>query len=158
MLNCLDIVLYKPPKDEIIEDDDLQIIGETDPADLSTDSEDQESSDFPVRSLTDFTVYNMETHQLVPVAELLQIQYGGSTIYSASGTVKPYVEDDEDEDENEVFDEEEIEDSLREDEKDIQVVKLSKIIEFDIHHVSSRKKKLDRYALSSYPIGLLTEI
>jgi DNA (cytosine-5)-methyltransferase 1 len=101
----------------------------------------------------------MEKRQLVPVAELLQIQYGGSTIYTASGTVKPYVEDeDEDENENEVVDEEEIEDSLREDGKDIQVVKLSKIVEFDIHHVSSRKKKLDRYALSSYSIALLTGI
>ena len=55
--------------------------------------------------------------------------------------------DDEDEDEDEVIDEEEVDDPLLRGEMDGQVVKLSQILEFDIHHVSSRKKKLDRYAL-----------
>lgn len=126
----------------------MQVIGETDPADLSADSDDDESSDVPVRLLTDFTIYDLKTLQLVPVAELLHIQYGGSTVYAASGTVKPYVEnDDDDEDEDEVVDEEEVEESLHQDEGDVQVIKLLKIVEFDIHSVSSRKKKLDRYVL-----------
>ena len=125
----------------------MQIIGETDPADLSTDSEEGGTSDVPVRLLTDFTIYNLETRQLVPVAELLQMQYGGSTVYTASGTVKPYVDDDDDddEDENEDVNEEEVEDSVLQYGNDVQVVRLSKIVEFDIHNVSSRKK-LDRYA------------
>ena len=122
----------------------MQIIGETDPADISTDSEDDESSDSPVRLLTDFTIYNVETNQLVPVGELLQIQYRGSTVYAASGTVKPYVDDDDDDEYED--DEEEVEDSLIRDGNDDQVVRLSKIVEFDIHHVSLRKKKLDRSA------------
>lgn len=123
----------------------MQIIGETDPTELSSDCEEDESSDVPVRLLTDFTIYNMETCQLVPVGELLRIQYGCSTVYGASGTVEPYVEDEQDEeDEVEVVDEDDVDDSLLQDGKDDQIVKLSDIVEFDIHHVSSRGKKLDR--------------
>lgn len=139
-------MVYQLLNDELVEDDNLQIIGETDPTDLSSDNDDEETSGIPVRLLTDFSLYNLETRQLVPVAELLQIQYGGSTVYAASGTVKPYVEDDDDdEDENEVVDEDEDEDSLLQDGDDVQVVRLSTIVEFDIHNVSSRKKRLDRY-------------
>jgi len=148
-------VVYQFSNDELVEDDNLQIIGETDPTDLSSDSDDEETSDVPVRLLTDFSLYNLETRQLVPVAELLQIQYGGSTVYAASGTVKPYVEDD-DEDEDEVVDEDEDEGSLLQDGDDVQVVRLSKIMEFDIHNVSSRKKRLDRYGSLSVYTYLLT--
>jgi hypothetical protein len=144
LLICLCLVVYQFSNDELVEDDNLQIIGETDPTDLSSDSDDEETSAVPVRLLTDFSLYNLETRQLVPVAELLQIQYGGSTVYAASGTVKPYVEDDE-EDEDEVVDDDEDEGSLLQDGDDVQVVRLSKIMEFDIHNVSSRKKRLDRY-------------
>lgn len=124
----------------------MQIIGETDPADLSADSDD-EHGDIPVRLLTDFTIYEMETCDLVPVAELLQIQFNTSKIYGASGKVKPYVEEEDDDD-----------DSIDDDDnsslqgyrgKGDQIVKLSKIVEFDLHHVSSRQKKLDRYDRST---------
>lgn len=135
---------------EIYEDDNLQIIGETDPADLSADSED-EHDDIPVRLLTDFTIYEMETCNLVPVAELLQIQFDASTIYGASGKVKPYAEDDdddEDDDGDSIADENSSLQGYRG--NDDQIVKLSKILEFDVHHVSLRQKKLDRYDESAF--------
>lgn len=141
-------IVYKVLNDELAEDDNLQIIGETDPADLSdSESEDDDSRDLPVRLISDFTIYDMETFALVPVAELLQIQFGGSAVYGASGVVKSFVDNDDDGDENDVIDEEDVESELLEgQDDDQQLVKLSKVLEFNIHHASKRKK-LDRQAL-----------
>lgn len=132
----------------LAEDANLQIIGEVDPASLSDDSDDEEDT-IPVRELTDFVIYDLESRDLVPVGELLGLGYYGKS-YGASGIVKPhkYREDDYDEDdEDDVLDgEEEVDDSLLDYD---QYVELSKVERFDVHHVPSgkRKKVLDRHVL-----------
>ncbi|KZP21168.1 S-adenosyl-L-methionine-dependent methyltransferase [Athelia psychrophila] len=124
----------------LAEDANLQIIGEVDPASLSDDSDDEEDT-IPVRELTDFVIYDLESRDLVPVGELLGLGYYGKS-YGASGIVKPhkYREDDYDEDdEDDVLDgEEEVDDSLLDYD---QYVELSKVERFDVHHVPSGKRK-----------------
>lgn len=144
-------------REEIAEDDNLQIIGETDPADFSADSED-EHGDIPIRLLTDFTIYEIETCRLVPVAELFQIRLGTSTIYGASGKVKPYVEDDEDDNDIDIDIDDDNSSLQGSQTKFDQIIKLSKILEFDVHHVSSREKKLDRYDESILLFEKSTEV
>lgn len=143
-------VIHKVPLVALTEDDNLQIIGEIDPSDLTNydgDVEDEEDT-VPVRELYDFAIYDMDTLQLVPVAQLLWLTFG-NTIYGASGIVKPHrhrEHDYDEDDEDDIIDEEEVDDSLLGDQFE-QYVKLSKINEFDIHHVphGKRKKVLDRY-------------
>lgn len=113
---------------------------------MSDDSDDEEDT-IPVRELTDFVIYDLKSRDLVPVSELLGLGYSGKS-YGASGIVKPHKhrEDDYDEDDEDdlLYDEEEVDDSLLGYE---QYVELSKVERFDVHHVSSgkRKKVLDRH-------------
>ena len=133
-------VVYCVADDELIEDHNLQIIGETDPREFSDDGNGNENQDIPVRQLNDFVIYNLATNEVVSVAELTQIRYSPSTDYGSSGLVEPWV-DDEDGDQEDITE-------AGEDPSPGQRVKLSKLIEFDVHHFSDRKRKLDRYASS----------
>jgi hypothetical protein len=93
----------------------------------------------PVRLLNDFVIYNLVTLEVVPVAELTQIQYSTTAAYGASGIAEAWV--DEDDDQGDDIDPEEVgEEPLMR-----QRVKLSKIVEFNVHHFSQRKQNLDRY-------------
>lgn len=66
--------MYKIARDEITEDANLQIIGETDPReDCDSDWEDDDDDSMPVRLLKDFTVYNMDDNTLVHIAELIAL-------------------------------------------------------------------------------------
>ena len=140
------LAVYKIAHDEITEDNNLQIIGETDPLEDRDSDWDSEDDSMPVRLLKDFTVYKMEDNALVHIAELIAVGpgYGGPSTYGASGIVEPYVDDhEEDEDEDDVVEEDYIEPSMVLD-KMKQTVKLSTIIEFNIHDISKRKR-LNRY-------------
>jgi len=76
------------PDDEYDEDENFQVIGETDFADLSV-SDDSEV--VPVRILTDFAVYESRTRRLVPIFELVSVNLAvNSKNYQASSCVKPY--------------------------------------------------------------------
>lgn len=120
-----------------MEDEDLQIIGETE---IREQASDDDPNDIPVRVLSDFSIYDSEVQQLIKTEQLLAlIESENSTPpdchYRASGSVQPFVDDDDDDDD----DDETGEDSFEQDTEEIQRVALSPIIEFNIHHVSDEK-------------------
>ena len=119
--------VYEAFNDEIIEDEDLFVAGET-PVGENED-------DIPVRVLQDFSIYDMETSELVSVADLLELQFSRST-FGSSGLVKPWI-DESDESSNES-------DTSSNSSEDGDYVKLSKILELNIHDLSDDGKELDR--------------
>ena len=140
------LAVYNIVDDEVIEDNNLQIIGETDPREDPDGDLDDEDDSIPVRLLKDFTVYKMEDNALVHIAELIPLgpDYGGSSTYGASGIVEPVNDHEvEEEDEDDVVEEDYIESSTVLG-KIKQTVKLSRIIEFNIHDIS-KSKRLNRY-------------
>jgi DNA (cytosine-5)-methyltransferase 1 len=96
---------------------------------------DEDEGDIPVRILQDFSIYNMETFELVSVAELLNLQFSRST-FGSSGMVKPWIDE---------FDDSSKEsDTSSNNPEDGDYVKLSKILELNIHDLSDDGKELDR--------------
>jgi DNA (cytosine-5)-methyltransferase 1 len=83
----------------------------------------------PVRLLDDFTIYDWDTLRLVPIADLLDL--GPSTHYGASGLVRPWVDDDTDDD----SDEGEF--------SSPPAIKLAPIIELNVHHFTPLTGSLD---------------
>lgn len=139
-------IYHRAREHEFPESGDFQVIGETDPVEYS-DSEDEEG--VPVRVLTDFTIYDAKTRQLVPIAELLTLNHGATRTYTASGCVKAWIDEDEWEDDefDQDEDEEDEDDSrsssqLREDR--VQRVKLTRIKKFTLHDMKKRGRQLDR--------------
>lgn len=120
--------LYEALNDEFIEDRDLFVMGET--------PVDEDEGDIPVRFLQDFTIYKMETFELVSVAELLNLQFSRST-FGSSGMIKPWI-DESDDSSNES------DTSSNSPEDDGDYVRLSKILELNIHDFSDDGKELDR--------------
>jgi len=136
--------LYTCPADEYDEDENFQVIGETDPADFST-SDDSEA--VPVRLLTDFSIYEYKTRQLVPIGELINVNLAvNSKNYRASGFVKPYTDDDRhyggntDDDDNDDGDND---DDMSNPEAYLQRIRTTQIREFTRHDVMQRSKSLD---------------
>ncbi|KII89181.1 hypothetical protein PLICRDRAFT_160365 [Plicaturopsis crispa FD-325 SS-3] len=122
--------IYSIRDDELVEDENLQVTGET-------EYDDDEGS-VPVRVLTDFTIYNAITLELVSVAELTMLSSG--TTYGASGIVRPWQSDeDDDEDEDDVVDDESEGDTETADQR----VKLSAVTKFNVHDYSRARKRLD---------------
>lgn len=134
---------YEVEEDEIEEDGTIYVLGET-PAGGDDD-------DIPVRLLTDFTIYDLSTREVVCVGELQQLGFTKRQ-YGASGKIKPwFIHDggdisDEDGDE---FDEDlaDGEDVLPADQ-----TKLTKIIEFNVYDLSERRGNIDSkiYIRTSY--------
>ncbi|KAG6814585.1 hypothetical protein H0H92_000114 [Tricholoma furcatifolium] len=129
--DVLDLNTYEVSVDEIPEDADLIIPGETifDPSDSSDGV-----TDVPVRVLDDFSIYDLSTLELVPVAQLLQLKY--TSKIGASGLAKAWVDEDGDEleDDGDDFDGEGVQDER---------VKLSTILEFSVHDISEATGKPD---------------
>lgn len=120
-------LFYQETDDELVEDAQLEIMGET-PEDEYSGEEPE--SGLPIRLLSDFTIYERNTNELSHVAELTLCDYND---HGVSGLVSPWTEHDNDnDDEEEEEDPESGDDSLETD----QCVKLSKILQFDIHSVS----------------------
>ncbi|KNZ78480.1 DNA (cytosine-5)-methyltransferase 1B [Termitomyces sp. J132] len=117
-------VLYEAPVDAIPEDDNLLIPGETslDPLENSASQD-----DVPVRVLDDFSIFDMSSNELVPIAGLLGLGYG-SRKFGASGSVRAWIDQDQDE----LGDDDESDEDL----ENLERVKLSTILEFDIHSIS----------------------
>ncbi|KAL6300510.1 S-adenosyl-L-methionine-dependent methyltransferase [Sparassis latifolia] len=114
-----------------MEDRDLLVPGETFVDGINDDDE-----DVPVRELTDFSIYDWDSLKFIPVENLLQISDGH--LYGASGIVKRHVnESNVDEDEDEESDDGS---SLGE---FTHRSKLSKILEFNIHHLPEKSLELD---------------
>jgi hypothetical protein len=136
----LGVLIYEVMDDELLEDDDLVIPGETLLDDSSSTESDSSRGDVPVRLLQDFTIYDMSTNEAVPVGELMYLKYLDK-VFGASGLAKPWVENDVDDvDEGDTdSDDNAVGSNLSE------RVKLSKLLEFDIHHYSEVSKSLDRF-------------
>ncbi|KAF9535246.1 S-adenosyl-L-methionine-dependent methyltransferase [Crepidotus variabilis] len=95
--------VYSTVIDDVIEDEFAEVEGETPP----DDAEDED--DIPIRQLDDFTLYNLETFEAVPLAQLMEIGIS-PTKFGASGLVNVWIEND---DEDEFSDDEESEDMDR---------------------------------------------
>ncbi|EGO21115.1 hypothetical protein SERLADRAFT_417509 [Serpula lacrymans var. lacrymans S7.9] len=134
-------IFYDADDDELLEDHNLQIIGETDPIEYQ-DSNDAES--VPVRVLSDFTIYNKNTMQLVPIAELLHVNLTETTSYGASGVVKPWIDDEELDDDDDADEEELAEGDSISDENQTQRVRLTMIRKFTLHDMKKTGRGLDR--------------
>lgn len=133
---AIEMLLYAPPDDEWDEDENFQVIGETDLADLST-SDDSEG--VPVRILTDFAVYECKTLQLVPIGELINVNLAvNSKNYRVSGYVKPYVDDDKYYSGNT-----DDEDDLSDQEAFLQRIRSTRIRKFTLHDLRQRSRLLD---------------
>jgi DNA (cytosine-5)-methyltransferase 1 len=126
--------------DELIEDDDLVIPGETALDDSTATESDGSQDGVPVRLLQDFTIYDMSTNEAVPVGELMSLKFVDK-IFGASGLVKPWIDDGIDEEEDDDLDSDDNAVHLNLSER----VKLSGLVEFDIHHYSDVSKALDRF-------------
>ncbi|KAH6918476.1 S-adenosyl-L-methionine-dependent methyltransferase [Coprinopsis sp. MPI-PUGE-AT-0042] len=126
--------VYTRAQGEINETQDLEVYGETKDDDEDAD----EDPEVPVRLLSNFTIYNRETLELVPAVELERhdLETLGLT---ASGIVKPWVEDDDDEDEGDS----DVESLDLESYDDWKCVSLTDIIEFNVHHVDEAAAELD---------------
>jgi DNA (cytosine-5)-methyltransferase 1 len=107
--------------DEFAENADL-LPGETAP-----DLDDLE--EIPVRLLENFTIYDMDTLRLVPVTHLLDLRPG--VHFGASGLARPWVYDSVDKDSDD------------DDSTMPMVVKLSPILELNVHYFSSSTRTLD---------------
>lgn len=91
-------------------------------------------AEIPVRLLDDFTIYDWDTLCLIPIADLLDL--GPSTHYGASGLVRPWTDDGTDDN----SDEEDFSSPL--------AIKLTPIIELNVHHFTPSTGSLDVYVMS----------
>src|SRR6266511_3450218 len=128
--------------DVVMEDEHTIIDGET-----PLDDDEKEAGDIPVRLLDDFVIYDIESLEAVPLAILMELEYSPRK-FSASGLVKPWVEQDSDDEEEEEGD------SGTEDNKSrIQLqpvwerLSLNPIIELVIHIPGNRKGELDEFVV-----------
>lgn len=100
------------------------IPGETEPELDDVDTE------IPVRLLDDFTIYDWDTLRLVPIANLLDL--GPGTHYGASGLVRPWTDDTDDDS-----------DTDSDEFSSPPAIKLTPIIELNVHHFTPLTGSLD---------------
>ena len=111
---------------ELIENADLL------PGETPSDPEDSGAEDIPVRLLDDFAIYEWDTLQLIPITELLRLK--SHLCYGASGSVKPWADDTTDDDS--------VDDETGASSPP-QILKLSPILELNVHHFSPASGCLD---------------
>lgn len=120
-----------------MEDEDTIIQGEN-----PLDDDEKDEGDLPVRLLEEFVIYDINSREAVPLASLLNISRSKHA-FSASGLVKPWIEEDSD-------DSDDSDDSENDDDRDrISVerqwerLSLSLIRELSVHNPGKSKGKLD---------------
>jgi DNA (cytosine-5)-methyltransferase 1 len=133
-------VVYAPLDYEYDEDENFQVIGETD---LTEQSDSGNSEGVPVRILTDFAIYECATQQLVPIGELINVNLAVNSkiTYQASGYVKPHMDDDEYYDDD--YDDEDDGNGMSNNEDCLQRIRLTEIRKFTIHDIRQRSRELD---------------
>lgn len=135
----LETLIYVPPDDEYDEDENFQVIGETDPTEQSDCGN---SEGVPVRILTDFAIYECAKQHLVPIGELLNVNLAvNNKMYRASGFVKSHMDVDEYYDDD--YDDEDNRNGMSNDEDCLQRIRLTEIRKFTIHDIRQRSRKLD---------------
>ncbi|KAG2063855.1 S-adenosyl-L-methionine-dependent methyltransferase [Suillus decipiens] len=134
-----EVLIYTPPDYEYDEDENFQVIGETDP----TEQSDSGSSEgVPVRILTDFAIYECATRQLVPIGELINVNLAvNDKMFRASGYVKSHMDDDEYYDDD--YDDDDNGNSMYNDVDCLQRIRLTEIRKFTIHDIRQRSRELD---------------
>lgn len=139
--------IYKPSDDELVETADLKIPDESPSEEPTSDSDDSEDEDdAPVRLLRNFVLYDMESFELIPAKHLRQLEPNKN--YGASGAVKAWCIDGDNQSDDGTVDGEE-------DENGVVVrsiacntnprVRLSKIEEFSVHHYEEELSEFDWY-------------
>ena len=120
-----------------IPEDCLEVIGENI---LEDDSSSIFEDTIPVRILTNITIYHRQTHALVSLAELLV----STSDYVVVGDVspKPTLDDEDDE----IKEELELGDP-----DEVQRIKLSNLLEFNLHHLD--ETGLDWCVWKHLPLG-----
>ncbi|KAF8559697.1 S-adenosyl-L-methionine-dependent methyltransferase [Imleria badia] len=148
-------VVHVTTEHEFPEGPDVQIIGETDPLDNERDN------DVPVRVLTDFSIYDTTTLELVPVARLLELS-NDTLSFSATGCVKAWIDNDDQDDDDDDGDDKDQDDAEQERENSddddptaadrIQRLKLTPIKRFTFHDLKECRRRLDSniYILTEY--------
>jgi DNA (cytosine-5)-methyltransferase 1 len=127
--------IYDVTEDDVTEDQDLVIFGESLP--------EEEDKEIPVRILNDFAIYSEDTGQLVYIAELLQLDYAPQK-YRASGLVRPWVDLESDgSDIEDDFDEENDKNEAVWSDKNRDRISLSDILEFNVHAESESQYRID---------------
>ncbi|KAF8201752.1 C5-DNA-methyltransferase [Pholiota molesta] len=120
--------IYDVTEDDVTEDQDLVIFGESLP--------EEEDKEIPVRILNDFAIYSEDTGQLVYIAELLQLDYAPQK-YRASGLVRPWVDLESDgSDIEDDFDEENDKNEAGQDQ-------FIRYLEFNVHAESESQYRID---------------
>ncbi|EJF66181.1 S-adenosyl-L-methionine-dependent methyltransferase [Dichomitus squalens LYAD-421 SS1] len=123
---------YVPVGDELPEDDELVVPGESVP-----DVDDGEDDDVPIRMLENFAVFDRTTFEFVPVSRLLM--EAPSEDWVGAGFVRSVSKDSVDSDDDE--------------DSDFPLVQLSSILEFSVHWVEKNGRS---YSLDEN-VYLLTE-
>jgi DNA (cytosine-5)-methyltransferase 1 len=130
----------------LIETADLVIDGETPREELepseSDDDESDDDDDVPVRLIQDFAVYDTKTKELVDFAWLAKAD-PEEGFYVASGIVRPWIEDVDNDVRNELPEEE----STPESDSSGDRVQLSRILEINTHHFDDYKEAFDGFVL-----------
>jgi hypothetical protein len=121
-------VVYALSEDEILEDAGLEVFGETD-----WSSDDQDDL-LPLRILTDFAIYRQSNMELVYPLELANVGHQRG-IYSASGRVRPWSYESEGDSDSEA--------SLDGPPQAEQRIRLSGILDFNVHDHDFREWRLD---------------
>jgi hypothetical protein len=121
----------------LLEDENIIIHGETPFGD-----DERDSDNIPIRLLEDVVIYDLNSLEAVPLARLLKIQ-DSKHAFSASGLVKPWIEEDSD-DEGDSEDTENEADRFSV-EPQWDRLSLSRIREFSVHSPSSNQGRLDEY-------------
>lgn len=127
--------------EELAEDEDLAVPGETSLADYNNHEGEGHENNIPIRLLQDFTIYDIFTNDLIPTGELMQLEFTNH-VYGASGIAKPWIEND---DEQEEDDDDDDDDNNTGGLNSGQRIKLTRILEFDTHYYSEVTKCFDRF-------------
>lgn len=125
-------VEYVPDDDEFLESESLEIVGEG----REDASRSLKTDTIPIRILTEFSVFNIETGQLVTLRSLLAPRDSPQlSSYCVVGYVLPVAED-------------EVDDTILDpDLEDCLYLRLSTILFMDVFDLGEEHKFLDRYDL-----------
>lgn len=121
------ISVYEPFHDEVEEDNELRVPGESIP-----DSDDEEDEVVPVRRLVDFSVYQRRSLTLVPLGDLVGLDGEDSEDerdFGASGVVMAHADNDQEDTEDFSSEGDDPHGTER-------TVKLTQILEFNVHFVA----------------------
>ncbi|KAG5645074.1 hypothetical protein DXG03_007164 [Asterophora parasitica] len=133
----VDAKLFESDDEEVSEDEELIIPGETDAAESGRDDD-----TVPVRVLRNFSIYDAGNNTLLHIAQLLAVDLSTAR-YRASGLVGPGSAPDSNPSDDDSNDDDSNEDGAPR-------VKLSAILKFDVHSFSDATNTMDRMTYNEF--------